>query len=56
VVEHLGGQKVHLYKSDAIAFAISKLDRGICDACTVRVWFDCPAATDTDGATSGVDE
>lgn len=42
VVEHLGGQTVHLYKGDAISYAISQLDRQICDSCSARIWFDCP--------------
>lgn len=42
VTEYLGGGKVHLYKGDAISYAISQLDKNICDACAVRIWYDCP--------------
>lgn len=45
VVEHLGGKRVHLYKGDAISYAISQLKRGICQNCVVRIWYDCPSAT-----------
>ncbi|GMG85429.1 SulP family inorganic anion transporter [Paralimibaculum aggregatum] len=44
VTDHVGGGRVHPYKSDAIAHAITCLDRRICATCSVRAFHDCPPA------------
>ncbi len=41
VTEHLGSQKVHLSKGDAIAYLVPRLDDSICAKCHVRIYAEC---------------